>query len=92
MLRMSINWPVARARYEIHVIKISVSPENRKTDFFSNFSQELKVFPNLFPCVYIMDICDSVWHFGSCRDKSRNFTFLTFLQSFFHNLFPSLNK
>ena len=39
MLRMSINWPVARPRYEIHVhvIEISVSPENRKIDFFLAF-------------------------------------------------------
>ena len=34
MLRMSMNWPVARPRYEIHVVKISVSPENRKLIFF----------------------------------------------------------
>ena len=46
------NLPVAKPRYEIHVIEISVSPEERKMDIFSNFSQELKVFPNLFPCVY----------------------------------------
>ena len=36
----------------MHVIKISVSPENRKMDFFSNFFQGLKVFPILFSCVY----------------------------------------
>ena len=48
---MSINWPVAMPRYELHVIKISVSPENRKIGFL-NISQEPKVFPNLFPCVY----------------------------------------
>ena len=30
---MSINLSVARPRYETHVIKISVSPENRKMDF-----------------------------------------------------------
>ena len=34
-------------------LKISVSPEKKKMDFFfSNFPQGLKVFPNLFPCVY----------------------------------------
>ena len=31
---LHINWPIARPGYEIHVIKISVSPEKRKMDFF----------------------------------------------------------
>ena len=34
------------------MMKISVSPEKEEIGFFSIFSQELKVFPNLFPCVY----------------------------------------
>ena len=35
MLWISINWPVARPKYEIHVVKISVSPEKKmKMDFF----------------------------------------------------------
>ena len=50
MLRIPINWSVARPRYEIYVIKISVSPEKSKMIFFSNFPQGLKEFPNLFPC------------------------------------------
>ena len=51
---ITINWSVARPKYEIYVIKISVSPEERKWIFFSNFSQGLKVFPNLFLCVYFV--------------------------------------
>ena len=34
----SLNMPVARPRYEIYVIKFSVSSEKRKLDFVSNFS------------------------------------------------------
>ena len=30
----SINWSVARPKYEPYVIKISVSPKERKMDFF----------------------------------------------------------
>ena len=54
MLLTSTNWSVSRLRYEIYVIKISASPEKGKMDF-SNFSKELKVFPNLFLCVYILN-------------------------------------
>ena len=32
--QISINWSVARPKYEIYVMKISVSPEERKMDFF----------------------------------------------------------
>ena len=49
VVKISINWSEPRPRYEIYVIKISLSPENKKMDF-SNFPQGLKVFP----CVYIM--------------------------------------
>ena len=50
-----LNWSIARPKYEIYVIKISVSPEERKMDFL-NFPQGLKVFPNLFLCVYFLSI------------------------------------
>ena len=43
MLSMSINWPVARPRYEIRVMKISVSPENRNIDFFKLFPRAKSV-------------------------------------------------
>ena len=48
---MSINWSVVSPKYEIYVIKISVSQISRKL-IFLNFPQGLKVFPNLFLCVY----------------------------------------
>ena len=40
---ISINWPVARPRYEIYVIKISASPEKRKIDFFKLFRRDKSV-------------------------------------------------
>ena len=57
MLLISINWTVARSRYEKYVIKISVSPEKKGNWIFSNFFQGLKVFSNLFPCVYLFVFC-----------------------------------
>ena len=39
---ISITWSGARPNYEIYVIEISVSQEERKMDF-SNFPQGLKV-------------------------------------------------
>ena len=40
------------SRYESHVIKIQYR-QNKGKWIFSTFSQELKMFPNLFQCVYI---------------------------------------
>ena len=40
---VSINWPFARLRYEIHVIKVSVSPEIMKMDFLKHFPRAKSV-------------------------------------------------
>ena len=39
----SINWSVARPKYEICVIKSSVSPAKRKMDFFKLFTRAKSV-------------------------------------------------
>ena len=45
MIWTSINWPVGRPRYEIHVIKKSVSPaEDSKLEFIKLF-QRVKSVP-----------------------------------------------
>ena len=43
MLLMSINWPVAKSMYEIHVINISESAENRIMDFSKHFPRARSV-------------------------------------------------
>ena len=56
--------------YEIYVIKTSVSPEKRKMDF-SNYYQELKVFPN-FMCIYGKVKVSTIWK-GTRRQSSPDF-------------------
>ena len=55
LLFLSINWTVARPSYQIYMIKISVSPENRSLDFIKLF-ERAEVFPNLLACVYFKQL------------------------------------